>query len=490
MALRGEARDILPGRPRAMILPLQQRTPDARLGPRAAARRVWTLFAAGLLLSALMVARSQVGGDQLNLLARGWDLVAEGRFVPYGNPMSTGGKAPGGVTSLLVGLPLFLWRDHRAATLLVFVFHALAYLILDRTLRRVLSPAERVLLAVFYWLNPWQLYFSAFLWNPNYLYLFGALHLATSIAQRERKHFWLSLLHVAAIGVALQIHPSALLLVVASTLLVWRRYLKLDWKGGLAGLVLASLPLVPWVFAVLAEPGLITQANKGFPGRGLLLLFPLLRGLLYWVRYSSLSVAGVMDRFDFRDTLGVGIDRWLAPALYGALQVAGALSALGVLLAHAWMGRRNRRRLRAIAPGAGARTWLHGYVVWNFAAAAVIFSIAPTTPMFWQGLILFQACVLPAVLWGGALARSRRPALRRWLAPGVAAYAVLSLLFTLAMAFGSPHYRCGGRASQDIVFPLRYDSPMLYELDIQQSCPRPLNDPKGWWPDVLRKPGE
>ena len=53
-----------------------------------------------------MVIRSQVGGDQLNLLARGWLLAARGQFIPYGNPLSTGGKAPGGITSLLVGLPL------------------------------------------------------------------------------------------------------------------------------------------------------------------------------------------------------------------------------------------------------------------------------------------------------------------------------------------------------------------------------------------------
>ena len=69
-------------------------------------RSVWLLFALGLGISLAMVARSQVAGDQLNLLARGWLLAEEGRFIPYGNPMSTGGKAPGGVTTLLVGLPL------------------------------------------------------------------------------------------------------------------------------------------------------------------------------------------------------------------------------------------------------------------------------------------------------------------------------------------------------------------------------------------------
>ena len=155
-----------------------------RLTPAAASRIVWALFAAGLAIALGLLLRSQVAGDQLNLLARGWLLEARGIWISYGNPMSTGGKAPGGITSLLVALPLFLWQDHRAASALVLLFHVLAWLILDGTLKRVLTPYERVLLALLYWLNPWQLYFASFLWNPNYLYLFGVLHLWSALAQR------------------------------------------------------------------------------------------------------------------------------------------------------------------------------------------------------------------------------------------------------------------------------------------------------------------
>jgi len=84
----------------------------SRLTPAAAVRIVWALFAAGLLIAIVMLVRGQVAGDQLNLLSRGWLLAARGRWISYGNPMSTGGKSPGGITSLLVGLPLFLWRGN------------------------------------------------------------------------------------------------------------------------------------------------------------------------------------------------------------------------------------------------------------------------------------------------------------------------------------------------------------------------------------------
>src|SRR5947199_8567747 len=101
----------------------------SRLSPAAASRTPWaigSLFALGLALAVLMLVRSQVGGDQLNLLARGWLLAAKGRFIPYGNPMSTGGQSPGGITTRLVRLPRMLWQGHPAPGVLVLLLHAAA----------------------------------------------------------------------------------------------------------------------------------------------------------------------------------------------------------------------------------------------------------------------------------------------------------------------------------------------------------------------------
>lgn len=458
----------------------------ARLSPAAAARVVWTLFALGLLIAIGMLVHSQVAGDQLNLLARGWLLAARGEWIAYGNPMSTGGKSPGGITSLLVGLPLLFWRDHRAPSALVLLCHVLAYLILDGTLKRILTPFERVLLALLYWLSPWQLYFAAFLWNPNYLYLFGALHLWSALAQRERARFWPSFAHAAGLALAFQIHASFLLLAVASLLLAWRRYFRVHWPGALLGGALAAVPLVPWAIEVATHPAIVTEASKGFPGRGLLLVFPLVRGLLYWLRYASLAVAERMGDFNFTDWLGA--DPWLGPAL---TRVGGALAVtvLIPLMANVRLWRRGRRLLRQrLPPGTTGRSWLKGYARLCFMAAVIVFSLSPTTIMLWQGLALFHAAVLPVVLWAGALARTR---LARRVMTGTRIYAAAEIAFVIAMALGSSQYRCSGHTGKDAFgFNLRYDSPMFRELNIQQTCPWPVNVPGGWWPDVLPKPGE
>lgn len=447
---------------------------------RDASRITAVLFLLGLAVSAVLLVRGLPAGDQLNLLARGWLLAEKGEFISYGNPMSTGGKAPGGITTVLVGLPLMVWRDHRAPTVVVLLFHVLAYWLLDRTLRKILSPGERVLLAVLYWLNPWRLYFSGFLWNPNYLFLFGAVHLWSCLGQRERPRFWMSFLHAAGLVLAFQIHASFLLLAMASFLLWLRGYVKIHWPAVVLGGVLAALPLVPWFLELQAHPEIVTEADKGFLGRGLVYVLPGLRGLAYWLRYNSLGLPEKVARFDFGPLVG-GADPWLGPALSVLDRTLLALTAVVPLLAGIWLWRRNRHRWRRRVPAeASGRVWLHGYVIWCFAASVIVFCLAPTTVMYWQVVILFHATALPLVLWAGALWRSRRGPLMTRL---VAAWGAASVLVALAVAFGSPQYRCGGR--WDMRFPLIADSPMFDDLGIRRDCPWPMSRPGGWWPDVL-----
>lgn len=480
-----------------------------RTAPRAAAAHClrWGLFALGLALSVWMLSRSQIGGDQLNLLARGWLLVEEGEWVPYGNPTSSGGAQPGSLTTLLVALPLWLWRDHRAASALVLLTHVAAYLLLDRTLSRALTPWGRALLAIVYWLNPWRLYFSAFLWNPNWLFLPAAVHLWSAWTQRERARFGASFVHVLAIGVTFQLHASFVLLVFASSLLVLRRRLRLHWPGAAAAAVVALAALVPWALQAADDAGSL-PVQKGFLGRGLLLVQPLLKGLLYWPRYASLALPKRVTAFDFAPSLGAGADAWLAP-LVGASTIVLAVTLVVPLVAGWRLGRRRvgalgrsvRRRPGAIpaasgrlgalaqrlrrlpAPAASARGWVVSYTGCCFGAAVIAFALAPTTIMMWQGFLVLHAAVLPSVLWGEALARGRRG---RVAVAGAFAWAAVSAVWLALMALGSPHYRCGGELT--LRLNLRHDHPMLHRLGIHRSCPVPI-EPDGWWPDVLPEPG-
>lgn len=437
----------------------------------------------GLAVSLLMVARSQVGGDQLFMLSRGWRLAAEGTWVHYGMPTSAGGKSPGSATTLLVGAPLLVWRDYRAPTVLLWLSHLLAYLLLDRIAARALSPRGRLLLALLYWLNPWRVFFSAHLWNVNYMFLAGALHAWTSFRQRRQATFWLSALHVATIGVAAQLHTSAPVLLLASALLLWRGYLKIDWPGAFAGALAVAATLLPWALAVLDHRELL-PGGTGFPFRGLVLVFPLLRGVIYWLRYASLFFTRRMIDFDLSATLGPLADHLIARPLWALLVVAGTISLALPLLANRWMWRRDRRWLLQRAGAAwSARRWLHGYVAGCFAAAALSFAASPTTIMAWQGFIVFHAAVLPLVMWVEVLAHSRA---RAGAARATLAYAVVASALLLAMAVGTPLYRRGGRdaVSATVAAP----HAMFDGLGIATRCTLVVDPAVPFWPDALPPP--
>ena len=164
------------------------------------------------------------------------------------------------------------------------------------------------------------------------------------------------------------------------------------------------------------------------------------------------------------------------------MRVLLPLTLLFPLLANRWLW----RRIRPLRAESGCRrrprtgSGSQGYVLWSFAAAAIVFALSPTTIMYWQGVTVFHAAVLPLVAVG-----------RRALADppggpggkGVLAWAAVSLLVALAMALGSPQFRCRGRHA--MTFPLAHHSPMFEDLGIQRTCPWPLDRPGGWWPDVL-----
>ncbi|MFI5167380.1 MAG: hypothetical protein ACHQQS_12205 [Thermoanaerobaculales bacterium] len=443
-------------------------------------RLIAAVFVLGLVISLVMAMRSQLGGDQLNMLARGWLLAERGTWIPYGLTTSANGKAPGGLTSLLAGLPLMVWRDYRAPTLFVLLAHVVAYLLLDGALRRVLAPRERLLFALLYWLNPWRLVHSAFLWNSNWMFFFGAIHFCTAFGLRRRPSFVISVLHVLVLAAALQTHPAFVILVVASALLVWRGFVRPNWAGVAVGAVLGALALVPWALAMIHHPSLI-PGGKGFPLRGLIFVFPLARGVLYWLRYPSLSYGGTMDEFDFSRLLG-STDTILGPALQLLLLVLGVVSVLLPLRANAWMWRSNRHRaLLRPGPATSDRVWLHGAVAWTFVGALISYAVSPTTIMMWQGFSIMYASVLTIVLFLGALRRSRYAPRVGWLVRAVPAIFVVVLA---AMTFGSPMFRRGGREAATIA--VRCDHPMYSDLGVFAHTSVHVDPASPWEPDVFR----
>ncbi len=455
---------------------------------RRARRLLVAIFLFGLAVSAVMVARSQTAGDQLNLLARGWLLAAEGRWVPFGNAATGGGAHPGGLVSLLVGLPLLVWSDHRAPTILMLATQVLAYLVLDRMLRRVLRPPERVLFALLYWLNPWRLFLSGFLWNPSMLFLPAALHLSTAFALRRGPRFWPSVVHVLVLGAAVQLHVGALALVFATALFWWRGYARLDGRGAALGGVAVALGFVPWALAVLEDPSWLPRGASFFSGDAVFGL-PILKGLGHWLRFPGLALGRSMVCLDFSGLGGPGLEQ-IGAFTRGSRIFLAVPTFLIAIWANVRLWRLVGRRWRErFDPAAGDRAWLEGALRWSLVAAVATFALSPINLTYWQVLAVFHVAVLPVVLGGGRLLEGPRA---KWVVRAAALYAAIVVVLGPALALGAPPYRCGGPRCGALSFGspvLRSDHPLFHQFGVHRTCPIVTDDPDGWWLDIVPEEG-
>jgi len=443
----------------------------------------WTavVFALGFVFTWIYWSRSQVAGDQLNMLARGWLLVAEGEWVPFGLGTSAGGKAPGGFTGLIIGLPLLVWQHHRAPSLVLILLNLLAYLLLDRIVSRELGPGARLLYAIVYWLNPWRLYYSGFLWNPNYLLPLGALHFWSIYRQREHPRFWPSFLQVLAVGLAAQLHASVATLVVLSLLLWWRGYFRIHWPAVMLAVTLVAVSLIPWATAMLQD-GELLPSGASQHGRLAQSLLSMARGFGYWIRYSALIGSSTILCLDFsflpKAFGGDGLRQ-------GIQAMVGLLTLPVVIWANIRIWRNATGWWHRPAAALGFGPWLLGVLRWSLVGVLLACALTPTAVMSWQLLTVFHLAVMPLVLLGLCqIEKGRATTVRR----AAIAYALLGLSLVAAIGWASPMYRCGGDtcgAMNATPPPLRANHEMLEGLGITDTCPYEVDVPGGWWPDVL-----
>jgi hypothetical protein len=218
--------------------------------------------------------------------------------------------------------------------------------------------------------------------------------------------------------------------------------------------------LVPWILAVHQDPALL-PAGKGFLLRGLVYVFPLLRGILYWLKLSSLTFVARMYDLDFTGLVGPA-----AGTALGAVAKLLAILAGATLIVTLWLQWRFFRNAWRTAAGRQydaqfrPRAWLRVYVTAMCGAALISFALSPTTIMFWQVFVALPASALAMVMSAEVLFRSRfRPVARRI----AGAWAAVSAALLLSQAVASPMYRCGGSA-------LEQSEPMLVDLHAKAQC--------------------
>lgn len=248
----------------------------------------WILVALGSVLSFFMFHTLELHDDNVQILLKVHKLLFLGEWSHFGNRGSGVGFVPGSAMTAITAWPMKLWFSPHAAGMVIWLTQLLSLWFLYDCSKRFAIPLTGVFVLLFFWLNPWRVE-QMELYNPAYLFFFASLHLWTGMKMKD-KSFWATALHVLSIGICVQFHFSALILGIASLILLYYRWFKVHWLGFATGTALTLLSLVPWYLAWSSQPELaitVADPDKAFLGRNFLYVYPVLKAVLYWVRYSS-----------------------------------------------------------------------------------------------------------------------------------------------------------------------------------------------------------
>lgn len=247
-------------------------------------------FLVGLIFCFLYAQNQILTGDQTQMLYKGYLGAYQDTWLNFGNAASAVGNVPGSLSTWLIGGPLLIWDSPWSPMVLLIILRVVSLVLLDNVIKTIFAGEHRqlarLLFLALYWLNPWFLY-DSLLYNPSYLCLFAAMHLWSATKMREHASFGHTFIHVLSIGLAMQLHYSWPILAVVSAYLLYRNMGKVSWLGAIAAVVVLILSLIPYLQELAVNESISRESDR-YIGYGLVHVYPVLKALLYWLRYGSM----------------------------------------------------------------------------------------------------------------------------------------------------------------------------------------------------------
>jgi hypothetical protein len=364
----------------------------------------------GLVLAAIYGTNAIVTLDHLAMMDRGYLVFMDDIWISYGNPSSGGlANSPGYLSTIVAGIPLLAWNSMYSPVVFLVLLQLASYLLLDDVVKRVFPGDNvRLLFVVLYWLNPWLLSLTT-IWNPSYLLVLSALHLWTASRMFQSKSFFLTMLHVLSIGMAVQFHMSAFILALVSLLLFYKRLIKVNWPGFISGSAAIVLSLVPFILAAKSNWLLIEGNDYGgkyYIGRSVIHVYPVLKSILYWLRYGSLLFSSdIVFQARFEWLTHTSVPRMLATYLWQSILVFAGVASLMVSARASWLCFSKVGKAFWMPGNHGiskngneSEKWLVWYCFCVFLAVVSCAVLSPITFNYWHLLIVFPFALMPLLM--------------------------------------------------------------------------------------------
>ena len=349
------------------------------------------LLCFGVILSAIYGVSVNFDNDIAQLLARAHHFLSTGILTPYGSIASSGVKVftPGSFLSAAISWPMALWDHPFAALIAVSLFHLAGLLLVVTVLLKYFDFKMVLLYVVFYWCSPWRTS-EVFLWNPTYMFFWVPLHFWSAERNSEKPDFIASAIHIISIFGAMQSHSSFVALVILSFLLLWKKAIRLSWGGSFCGVLLGGLSLLPYFLEKIHHPEVFQMGETPTPFlfRGIILVYPFLKGIWYWIRQGSFvfpshllnhsPFSGIVQKFWMVIVQGIGF-----ATVYFSIRYNLVFAKENKLSFKFWDYKIS-----------DASNWVSFYLMMSFWALLAVSAIIPAEMSYWHVLLFYPLAVL------------------------------------------------------------------------------------------------
>lgn len=367
-------------------------------------RNFKVLYWSGVIISFLFMLRyadhQLVHGDQWQMLIRGYKTAYTGQWINYGNEASGFFHVPGSFLTAVVAIPLMVVDSPWAPMVFLLFLRVCAFFLLDAVVKDIFKPAVRLGLLAAFLFNPW-IQFESILYNPSYLAFCAALHLFSAYKMKDRPSVFYMVLHVLSVGIALQCHNSWILLPLLSCYLWYRNIIKISWTGVFLGAVIVIASLVPFIMELMHNEALQTPQHRNDVGYGFTHIFPILKSVLYWLRYGSLLFTNKIvarSHFDFWSDI-----IWLQTGAHylwmGILWIIGVISVVFSVKVNWNLWKRIKGKIKRSREDVCKKDWFALYCIGGFVALIIASGLSPIIFNYWHLSLLVICSFFPLIFF-------------------------------------------------------------------------------------------